>query len=833
MNNLGIQNRVFLVSLVPLVVTGVLLSGYFIFDKIIDIGASLDEKGRSLAEHLAPAAEYGVISGNLDSVTRLLYSAARDPDIQAIVVTDARDGLLVQTRPSSVADIHALIGSGGDGLSRAFQAPIFRSSLAVDDFESAPGVDGVAAPRAQPEQVGNVYVVVTREHAIARQTDAIVNGLWITFVAFLVTAYLAARLAQGVTSPIRSLTRVVGAIREGDLGRRLEVDAGGEIGLLQEGVNAMAESLQRARENERRRAEDEIFIEKVKAQTTLESLGEGVLTTGADGRVTYLNPAAECLTGWSSRDAVGRPLGEVFHIFPSAGSVALDYPVQECIDDGRTIHHDLPLRLLSRNGAEFIIQDTATPIRDKQGRVIGMVLVFHDYSNLHRMSERLAYQASHDDLTGLLNRREFEVQLSRTLEEVRRDGTEHALCYIDLDQFKVVNDTCGHHAGDELLRQLTLQIESRIRKHDVFARLGGDEFGIILKDCPMDSAAKLAEDIRNGVRSFQFAWQQHSFEVGASIGLVPISNAHVTSSELMMTADSACYIAKDKGRNRIHIYEPTDEDVIRHTGDMQWLQRLNQSLEADSFELHGQCIVPLAEGASHIDYHEVLLRMRDPERGLILPDNFIPAAERYQLMMPIDQWVVSRVFRMLGESGLGRASGGRGVPVFSINLSAQSLTEEGFLDFVTRHLDASGIDPAMIAFEITETAAITHLARAVHFIEALKARGCRFLLDDFGSGLSSFGYLSNLPIDYIKIDGHFVSDLTRNPVSRSIVESIVRIGRVMGVKTIAEFVESAELEDEARQCGIDYAQGYGIREPRPLADVIADLRAGRESRSVG
>ena len=831
MNNLSIQTRVFLVTLLPLTITGVLLSGFFIWSKISDIDKNLEIKGRSLAEHLAPASEYGVISGNLNAVTKLLYSAARDRDIRSIVVTDRNGELLVQTHPERLEDVRALLDSNDDGLFRAFVAPIFRSSLAVEDFDDGP-VAGGRASTGEPEQVGNVYVVVTREHAIARQADAIINGLLITVVAILVTTYLAARLSQGVTFPIRSLTRIVAAIKDGDFRKRVEVDAGGEIRILQEGINAMAGALEQARENERRRAEDEIFIEKVKAQTTLESLGEGVITTDADGRVTYLNPAAECLTGWSHDDASRRPLSEIFRVFSSSGNISVEYPVAECIREGRTVHHDFPLRLRSRNGAEFVVQDTATPIRDKNGQVIGMVLVFHDYSHLHRMSERLAYQASHDDLTGLLNRREFEVQLSKALEEAG-DGTEHALCYIDLDQFKVVNDTCGHQAGDELLRQLTLQIEGKIRKHDIFARLGGDEFGIILKDCPLDSAEKLADEIKQTVRSFQFAWQQHSFEVGASIGLVPITHNHVTTSELMMTADSACYIAKDKGRNRIHVYKPTDEDVIRHTGDMRWLQRLNQSLETDSFILYGQSIVPLEESAGEMDYYEVLLRIRDPDKGLILPDNFIPAAERYQLMLPIDKWVVSNVFRMLSEAGVAGAAGSPGLRTFSINLSAQSLTDEGFLDHVTRCLEETAVDPAIIAFEITETAAITHLSRAVHFIETLKERGCRFLLDDFGSGLSSFGYLSNLPIDYIKIDGHFVCDLTRNSVSRSIVESIVRIARVMGLKTIAEFVETEELGLEAKRCGIDYAQGYGIRQPRPLEDVLRDLRAAAGTRSVG
>ncbi len=821
MNNLKIQSKVFLVTLLPLVITGFLLSSFFIWSKISDIDAALDAKGQSTADLLSPAAEYGVLSGNEATLTRLIYASAHDPDIMAIIVSDEQGRPIAHTNPSGWADLEKTVQSDNEVLFKTFESPIFYSSLAVDDYGSGTSTDGASG--LVQELIGNMQVIVTREHAIKQQTDVLINGFLITAVAILITAYFAALMARSVTSPICCLTLITDAISKGELHKRVAVNAGGEIGMLQEGINAMATSLERARDKERERADDELFIEKVKAQTTLESLGEGVITTDASGAITYLNPAAEKLTGWTFFSAHRRPLHEVFKVISSNTHVPIDYPIYDCIDGGNTIHHDFLLTLARHDGKEFIIQDTATPIRDSHDDIIGMVLVFHDFSKLHRMSERLAYQASHDDLTGLLNRREFEAQLSRALIEANDEATEHALCYIDLDQFKVVNDTCGHKAGDELLRQLTLQINKKIRKHDVFARLGGDEFGIILKDCSMNSAEKLATLIKDTTSAFRFTWQQHTFEIGASIGLVPIAHGHATTSDLMMTADSACYIAKDKGRNRIHIYEPTDKDIIQRSGDMLWLQTLNKSIESNRFVLFSQLIAPANETQGLTRYHEILIRMKDGEKGLIQPGLFIPAAERYQLMPAIDKWVIGNTFTTLAEAGLAGREVGLDTPGFSVNLSAQSLTDNTFLDYVIEQFETSGLNPGLITFEITETAAIANLARAIEVIEKLKQLGCSFSLDDFGSGLSSFAYLSNLPVDNIKIDGHFVCDIVNNPVSRSIVESIAQIGRVMGLKTIAEFVENDAILQEAKDCGIDFVQGYGIERPRPLQEVLVGI----------
>ena len=820
MNSPNIQKKIFLVTLLPLMLTGVLLSSFFIWSQIADIDAALDAKGKSIANLLSPAAQYGVLSGNEGALTRLIYASTNDPDVVAIVVSDEQGKPIAHTNPPNRI-LSKNTAQTDDKLFKTFKSPVFYSSLAVDDFESTPTENETSS--LTPELIGHVQVVITREHAIQQQTDVLVNGFLITAVAILITAYFAALMARSVISPICSLTTITDAISKGKLHKRIEVNTSGEIGMLQESINSMAESLERARDKEKARADDELLIEKAKAQTTLESLGEGVITTDANGAVSYMNPAAEKLTGWTLFSANRRPLREVFSVVSSKSHTPIDYPIYDCIDNGNTIHHDFLLTLVRHDGGEFIIQDTATPIRDSHDIIIGMVLVFRDFSKLHRMSEKLSYQASHDDLTGLLNRREFEAQLNTALAEVNNNELEHALCYIDLDQFKIVNDTCGHTAGDELLRQLTALINKKIRKHDIFARLGGDEFGIILKDCTVESAEKLATLIKDAAGELRFTWQRHVFEIGASIGLVPITRGHATSNDLMMIADTACYIAKDKGRNRVHVYEPTDEDIIQRSGDLQWLQTLNKSIETDNFVLFSQVITPISDTGGLARHYEILIRMKDSDNGMVQPGLFIPAAERYQLMPSIDKWVIRETFSTLARAGITGGGAGPDTTGFSINLSAQSLTDNTFLDYVIEQFSDSGINPCLITFEITETATISNLSRAIEVIEKLKQLGCNFSLDDFGSGLSSFAYLSNLPVDFIKIDGHFVRDIANNPVSRSIVESIAQIGRVMGLKTIAEYVEDDSILQEARDCGIDYAQGYGVERPRPLQDVLIGI----------
>ena len=456
-------------------------------------------------------------------------------------------------------------------------------------------------------------------------------------------------------------------------------------------------------------------------------------------------------------------------------------------------------------------------------------LALNDYKNrllsaaasLEQKNKELLHLTYHDPLTGRYNRRAFEARLQHAIETAVVEKKQHALCYIDLDQFKVVNDTCGHVAGDELLKQVAAILEHGIRDSDMLARLGGDEFGVLLEGCDLDKAVEHAETMRLNVRKHRFVWQDKPFDVSISIGLVPITSESISLEEVLKNADAACYVAKDSGRNRLQIYQPHDKELAQRYGEMQWVSRIQQALAENRFELHGQFIRPTVRKTEAPRY-EVLVRLRDPDGQLVLPMAFIPAAERYNLMQSIDQWVVRHAIELLATQKTGAEVS------LAINLSGQSLGSNEVLTAIRRAIDEAGVAPARLCFEITETAAITNLAAATRFIRTLRELGCRFSLDDFGSGLSSFGYLSNLEVDYIKIDGHFVKNILSDPLSRSVVDSINRIGHVLGISTIAEFVESREIAAVLEKLGVDYVQGFGIHRPESLAGLLA-VRQSPES----
>lgn len=438
-------------------------------------------------------------------------------------------------------------------------------------------------------------------------------------------------------------------------------------------------------------------------------------------------------------------------------------------------------------------------------------------ATLEEKNKELLHLTYHDPLTGRYNRRAFEARLQHAIETAVVEGKQHALFYIDMDQFKVVNDTCGHVAGDELLKQVASLLEREIRDSDMLARLGGDEFGVLLESCDLNKAAEHAEAMRLRVRKHRFVWQDKPFDISISIGLVPITAECANMEEVLKNADAACYVAKDSGRNRLQIYQQHDKELAQRYGEMQWVSRIQRALEENRFELHGQLIGPTVN-KSLPPHYEVLVRLRNPDGQLVPPMAFIPAAERYNLMPSIDQWVVQNALELLAAL---RTRGQREDIALAINLSGQSLGNDEVLAAIRRSIEETGVAPARLCFEVTETAAITNLAAASRFMHYLRQLGCQFSLDDFGSGLSSFGYLSNLEVDYIKIDGHFVKNILSDPLSRSIVDAINRIGHVMGIRTIAEFVESKEIAAELEKLGIDYVQGFGVHKPEPLAALLS------------
>jgi diguanylate cyclase (GGDEF)-like protein len=501
------------------------------------------------------------------------------------------------------------------------------------------------------------------------------------------------------------------------------------------------------------------------------------------------------------------------HNLPGFGSAAalaivkragLDLPV---IIVSGSIGEDVAVAAMKEGAHDYIMKDNLTRLVPAVDRELREADNRHAHRRAQETIQRLAF---HDALTGLVNRHEFEVRLKQALSSTR-EGLLHALLYLDLDQFKIINDTCGHTAGDALLRQLAVVVRGPIRDVDTLARLGGDEFGVLLHGCSLDHAQDVAERVLQIIKDFRFIWQHKTLTIGASIGLVMIEDPSQTLSDILRDADMACYAAKDKGRNRVHIYRSDDAELRQRHGEMEWVARLTRAIEEDRFELYRQCIVPLQRGGTR--HHEFLLRLRGDGDALIPPGAFIPAAERYNLMPDLDRWVVRHALAHLARVYDLEAIG----DVFFINLSGATVSDDQFATFATQQLRTHGLPPAAIGFEITETAVIANLASALDFIHQVKAFGCRVALDDFGSGLSSFSYLKTIPADYLKIDGSFILGMLDDPMDRAIVDAINRIGHVAGLKTVAEFVESEALKQRLVELGVDYAQGYAIHRPAPLS----------------
>jgi len=555
-----------------------------------------------------------------------------------------------------------------------------------------------------------------------------------------------------------------------------------------------------------------LFDGKERAQMTLHSIGDAVITTDANGAVVYLNPIAERLTGWIESEARDRPIEQVFNIINEDSREPIENLVSRCLqyETAAAVCIEQLSVLIGRHGQELAVEDTITPIRGDQGELLGTVIVFRDVTQQRRTIQALAHDAVHDPLTGLVNRREFEKRLEHSVAGSKAQGTQHALCYIDLDQFKLVNDTAGHAAGDELLRQVASLFMEQVRERDTLARLGGDEFALLLANCPLDKAYEIAEALVAELRDYRFVWQGQPYKISASIGLFAITGTAESALECLSQADAACYSAKELGRNRVHVYQLTNADQIhRQKGSMSTAD-LSRLLEQQRFLLYSQPIVSLVSGGG-IAHHELLVRLLDAEGEVVMPGAFVSLAERHGLMAGVDRWVIHAAFQGYREIFPGAAT-----TKISINLSSNSFNDDSLLDFVRQQFSESAIPPEQVCFEFTETVAIQHLNQVGRFISGLKKLGCHFTLDNFSSDISSFSYLKKLPVDYVKINGRLVQNMLNSPVDFAMVEAINKIGHTMGVRTIAEWVESDALVSRLTDLGIDYAQGFAIHSPRPL-----------------
>jgi two-component system CheB/CheR fusion protein len=548
----------------------------------------------------------------------------------------------------------------------------------------------------------------------------------------------------------------------------------------------------------------------------LKSAGEAIYGVDMNGCCTFVNKKFLQLLGYTSEELLGKNLHNLIHHTRTDGS---PYPwgdcfINQCLGEGVSYTSDTEL-VWRKDGSSFPAVFTINAIIEREN-VTGGVVIVRDITEAHALSSKLHDLARHDSLTGLVNRREFEEHLEQVLEHTRHSDSQHALCYLDLDKFKVINDSCGHLAGDELLRQIAGVLNQHIRKRDFIARLGGDEFGVLMEDCSSDEAKHVAQSIRDAVTDYRFRWEDKTHAIGVSIGIVAITEDSGSLSDVLKAADAACYAAKENGRNRFHVYNEEDTAVIARQGEMQWVDRINRALEDNGMRLYVQPIAPVSGVEGEKIFYEVLLRMHENEGDIILPENFLGSAERYNLSIKIDRWVVSNFFKWLSKNTKKLES----APLFTVNLSGQSLADKDFMDFTIAEFEKYRVPPQMICFEITETAAITNLDRANQFMDNLKELGCSFALDDFGTGLSSFGYLKTLPVDYLKIGGLFVKDIMQDDIQLAMVKSINEIGQVMGKKTIAECVESAEILAQLIELGVNYAQGYAIGKPEPLENLI-------------
>jgi diguanylate cyclase (GGDEF)-like protein/PAS domain S-box-containing protein len=543
----------------------------------------------------------------------------------------------------------------------------------------------------------------------------------------------------------------------------------------------------------------------------LESAGDGIFGVDAEGCCRFVNEAALTMLGHPREALIGRHIHDVIHHSRPDGS---PYPIEDCpmhrsYTERRGFH--VATEVLWRgDGTSFPAEYSAFPVQH-DGHLSGSVVVFRNITEARALARQMKYLATHDALTGLPNRRDFEHCLSRAIQSARDGNLQHVLCYLDLDQFKLVNDTCGHVAGDQLLRQLGDLLAGQVRRGDTLGRLGGDEFGVLLERCGLVDAMRIAETLRRTVQDFRFVWEGKTFAVGVSIGMVPISATTPSLATALAAADNACYVAKEAGRNRIHVCQPDDQETARRYGEMQWVSRLHDALAEDRFMLRRQPIVPLRSNTTG-ECFEFLLALREHDGRELPPGAFLPAAERYNLMPAIDRWVVRHALEWLTRSPARLAN----VSFCTLNLSGTTLGDDEFAAFVQAALRELNVDPRKICFEVTETAAIANLSRAVQLMGRLREHGCSFALDDFGSGMSSFGYLKNLPVDYLKIDGSFVRDVVVDEVDRAMVEAINRVGHVMRLQTIAEHVEGAEHLDAVRRLGVDFAQGFALGVPRPV-----------------
>lgn len=653
--------------------------------------------------------------------------------------------------------------------------------------------------------LGEVIYAVSTE-ALQSRKESIYRMFAMMLPVTLILVFIASYFLQrSFSKPLMTLARLSKIISNNkDYSLRLEVKDQSEFGQLFAGFNHMLETIQLS--------SNDLATQKEQLQVTLQSIPDGIITTDKNGFVTYMNSVSEQLSGIEISKASGHPIEKTFRLISSATGNKIVNPVYQCIEQGRTVIAEAESDLLRNDGGKLGVRASAAPIYGNSEEVIGSIAVLVDVTASRALADELNFQASHDSLTSLVNRRSFESKLASALTTAYQQNIEHVLFYMDLDQFKVVNDRCGHAAGDELLKEISLLLRTKVRSGDCLARLGGDEFGIILMNCPAERAIFISEEILSVIGDFRFEWMSETFSIGISIGMTTINSTSPDMNQLLANADAACYQAKESGRNRIYVYKEQDEALTQRRGDMAFVSRLRKFIDGERLQLYCQKIQSLDNHEDNRFHYEILLRMQDENDEIILPGNFMHAAERYGLIEQIDRWVVRNVIQQLSNNPLHLSR----LECCSINLSGVSISKPEFLLFIQKQLDDAKEVAPKICFEITETAAIGNISAVKKLLREVGRYGVKFSLDDFGTGMSSLSYLKDLPVDYVKIDGVFIRDIANDPVDWGMVRAINQLAHVMNKKTVAEFVETQEVLDMLKSIDVNFAQGYLLGKPEPL-----------------
>ena len=699
MNNLGIKSRVILLGTIPALLFAIILAGYAISNVFGILNQSLSDRGRIIASQLAPAAEYGVISGNRQILQKLVQQAlSNEQEVRAVLVVDNKGRVLALSgRPLSQEIINRIDKGNLKEFKQdnciIFTSPIYRSLVEIEDFTSSSDPQHSKIATDTQIEIGHVYVDLSNQTLQNLKLDLITKIVLIGLFGLLMSALIAWWIGRNITKPIQEIAHAVNKVGEGIFAQTITENSSGELKTLQKGFNSMSNSLKHAYES-----------------------------------------------------------------------------MQDKINDATSM---------------------------------------------------LRYQAQHDDLTGLVNRREFEVRLERSLKSVHEMRGQHVFCYMDLDQFKLVNDTCGHAAGDELLRQISVLLANRMRERDTLARLGGDEFGLLLENCSLADASQITNTLLKIVHDYRFMHDEKIFNIGVSIGMVVINDSFESVSEIVHAADSACYSAKKAGRNQSFLFSAGDIEVKQRRSQVEAISDITDEIDDEQFMLYCQPIVPLSANVPAQNHYEVLIRKISQDGSIILPTSFIASAERYHLMPNIDRWVIKNTFatyRDMLDRSLEKCN-----YVFSINLSGTSLGDKSLLGYIREQLAVYAIPATAICFEITETSAIVNLKNTIQLFTALRKLGCSFALDDFGSGMSSFTYLKNFEVDFLKIDGAFVKEMHINKIDHAMVRSIHSVAEAMNIKTVAEFVENEEILKELKTIGVHYGQGMHLGSPVAIKKLIENF----------